>query len=106
MENEKWADLVYNGINFGDKFEISVTGMIRNKYNNTLVTRTLDGLKLYSFIYFKRNTYRIKIGEAQEQSGLERTVHDVKKDYNPFNAKQLEYLDKYYQRIPLEEPLD
>ena len=107
LEKEKWVNLIYDGIYFGDRFQISETGNIRNNKTKKCVTQKVKGLKLYSFIFYNKRTYRIDIGEAQVQSGLEQTVFDtIKGKRPPFDNRQLRYLDMYYQRIPLEEPLD
>lgn len=73
---EKWVDLIYNGINFGDKFEISSNGMIRNKKTGNYSKASWYGLIRYTNIYYGHRSYRIKIGLAQEESGLERTIFD------------------------------
>lgn len=40
--NEIWKDLIYRGINYGDKFEISTYGNLRNKQTGTIYKLVID----------------------------------------------------------------
>ena len=89
MENEIWKDLKYRGINFGDSFEISNFGRVRNKNTNKILTMRLENRVDYTSIWFVDKAYRVRIGDAQEESGLVRTVFDREGETKAANTKDI-----------------
>lgn len=80
-----WAGLIYNGFDFSDKFSISSDGRIKNIKDNKYPKIKREGNLLCSILWYEDKAYRVNIGEAQMQSGLEKTV-DLD---NPTKVKSL-----------------
>jgi len=76
VEKEIWKGLIYNGVDMGESVEVSSRGAVRNKKLKNSINTKWEGRYLYSLFYFNGRTRRIKVGQAQEESGLERTVFD------------------------------
>ena len=100
-EREKWVDLVYKGKNFGDVFQISNQGHIRNIKTNYVYTNRKDGNVITCGISYKGDTYRIDVAKAQRQNGLEVSVIESPyKELKGFSINQVKSLEKLYgQRI-------
>lgn len=91
---EKWTGLRYRGNWFGDIFEISTLGKVRNIGSGNLTLTKRENRLISCVIYYKGKNYRINIGEAQEDSGLERTIMDLPRKVNkPTVGERVEALE-------------
>lgn len=96
-EREKWVGLVYKDNYFGDMFKISTNGNIMNKKSKHIYKKVNDNNTIYCIIYYENTCFRINVGKAQIESGLEVTVYmtpELKLKW--FEKNQAEMLEKLY----------
>lgn len=91
MENKKiWVPLIYKGNDFGGIFIISEDGEIKNRSTKNVLRGFWENRTYYSIISYDGRSYRIKIGEAQLESKLLRTVMDrPRKDTYDIKSKEI-----------------
>lgn len=81
LKSKIWVDLIYNGNKFDRIFQISDKGEIRNVKTKNILNGSWENRIYYSMICWKNKVYRIKVGEAQVESKLVRTIFDKPRKY-------------------------
>ena len=76
MKSKRWKELIYQGGNFGDRFQISEDGEIRRIETGKVFTVSYIHGNAYSKLNVYGKTITVRLSKAQVESGFERTVWD------------------------------
>ena len=76
MKSKRWKELIYQGGNFGDRFQISEDGKIRRIETGKVFAISYKQGNAYSSLNAYGKTITVRLSKAQVESGFERTVWD------------------------------